>query len=253
MISDGRQFDTNVYFSGGAGMFIQYHDIVKPIYLYAIMKMIITKESFGLPIDLIKDFSFLSISEWYIKRRFKNPLKCLDFMNILDPNELDELMYKILINDDSIYKYSHPLNIKRMMNVYTTQHMSFPVYIYSEKEEPYIKTDCKIVFPGISTVKYLYGDLEDAIKSCDQNFTYIFSDIELAKKATEILTGTCSHVLVSGEYRYNYIDDYKTMKYDLKDLSSKHPYVRTGINTSTDIRTTAKALSNLRALQQGGI
>ena len=76
MITDGRIFDTNIFFSGGAGMFIQYHDIIKPVYLYTIVKMIITKESFGLPIDIIKDFSIISIIEWYINRRFKNPIKC---------------------------------------------------------------------------------------------------------------------------------------------------------------------------------
>ena len=251
MVTDGRQFDTNIFFSGGAGMFIQYHDIIKPIYLYAIAKMIITRESFGLPIDIIKDFSFLSIIEWYINRRFKNPLQCLDFNHIIDPEELDELMQYILVNDESIYKYSPALNIKRILSVYRQQHMSFPIYVYSEKEEPYIKEDCKNIFQGIS-IKYLYGDLESAIKSCDQNFTYIFSDIELVKKAADILVGTCSHILLAGEYHYNYIDNGRTFKYNLKDLASSHPFIRIGLTNAIDVRHLAKSFTNLN-ITQGGI
>lgn len=239
-------------FSGGAGMFIQYHDIIKPAYLYAIIKMIATGESFGLPINIIKDFSFLSITEWYINRRFKNPLQCLDFNHMIDDDKLDNLLQLILKNDESIYKYSPALNIKRMLSVYRQQHMSFPIYVYSEKEEPYIKEDCNNIFQGI-TIRYLHGDLATAIKSCDQNFTYIFSDIELVKKASEILIGTCSHILLAGEYYYNYKDDGKTLKYDLKELVSTHPFIRIGLTTAIDVNDLTKAFTNLTTLQGGTI
>ena len=252
MITDGKPFDTNIFFSGGAGMFIQYHDIVKPTQLYAVIKMIITGESLGLPIDILKGFSPISIIEWYINRRFKNPLQCLDFNHSIDPNELDKLMYNILINDDSIYKYSPALNIKRMLSVYRQQHMSFPIYIYSENEEPYIPCDCKEIFQGIN-VKYLYGDLKSAIKSCDQNFTYIFSDIELVKNVADILIGTYSHILLAGEYRYNYIDDGKAFKYNLKDIALTHPFIRTGITTAIDVHQLVKSFANLNISQGGSI
>lgn len=247
MFNDGKPFDTNVFFSGGAGMFIQYHDVVKPVYLYAIVKMIITGESFGLPIDIIKDMSIFSIIEWYIKRRYKNPIRCLDFMNICDPSELDLLLQEILLSDDSIYKYSPALNIQQMFQVYRRDHMMFPVYIYSETEEPYIKIDCDSIFQGIRH-QYVYGDLETAIKKCNQNFTYIFSDIELVKKATEILTGTCSHVLLTREYRYNYVDNCKKFKYDIKQLGLEHPYVRMGTTLAITPYQVARSFMNL----QGG-
>lgn len=250
MITDGKIFDTNLFFSGGAGMFIEYHDIIKPVYMYAIIKMIMTKESFGLPIDIIKDFSFLSIIEWYMNRRFKNPLQCLDFNHIIDQNKLDKLMIDILHNDDSIYKCSPSLNIKRIMNVYRQQHMSFPIYVYSKNYEPYINEDCKNVFHG-AKFKYLYGDLKSAIKSCDQNFTYIFSDIELVKEASEILTGTCSHILLAGEYRYNYKDNGKVFKYDLKELASIHPFIRIGLTTAIDINNLIESFTNFNISKEG--
>lgn len=249
MTTDGKPFETSAFFSGGAGMFLQYHDIVKPAYLYAIIKMIMTNESFGLPIDIIKDFSFLSIIEWYVNRRFINPLQCLDYNHCIDKKELDDLLQNILLNDNSIYKYSPALNIQKMMNVYRQQHMSFPIYVYSENEEPYIKEDCKHVFSGIK-VQYLHGDLKQAIQKCDQNFTYIFSNIELVKEASNILIGTCSHILLASEYRYNYINHNKTFKYDLEELALKHPFVRIGLTNSMDVDHVLKSFTNLRNISQ---
>lgn len=250
MITDGKPFDTNVFFSGGAGMFIQYHDIIKPAYLYAVVKMILTKQSFGLPIDIISRLSILSMIEWYVRRRYKNPLRCLDYAGQLDSKELDTLLQSILETDTSIYKLSPTLNIQQMFSVYRRQHMSFPVYVYSEIDEPYIKEDCKTVFQGIN-FRYLHGDLEECIKKCDQNFTYIFSDIELVKLASKILIGTCSHILLASDYRYNYIDNYRTSKYDLLTMASDHPFIRIGLSNAIDMNKLAVDFAKLNITQGG--
>lgn len=231
-MNDVKPFE-KFMFSGGAGMFIQYHDIVKPAYLYAICKMLLTNETYGLPFQIIKNLSPTGMIEWYTKRRYINPLKCLDFDNKASNDQLDDIMHHILISDDSIYDLAPALNIKRLLSVYHKQHMSFPIYVYSEKEEPYIKMDCKNLFNGIP-IKYVFGDLKECIHECDQNFTYIFSDIELVRKAAEILSGLCSHVLLPMEYRYNYIDNCRTFKYDLMDLSKKYPFNRIGTTLAID-------------------
>lgn len=250
MFSDGKQFDTNVFFSGGAGMFIQYHDIIKPTYLFAIIKLILNGESFGLPVNIISRMSFISIIEWYIKRRFINPLKCLDYYHQIDENELDNLLQHILENDKSIYTLGNTMNVVKMFSVYRHQQMTFPVYIYSEREEPSIMYDCENIFKGIP-IKYLFGDLKEAIKKCDQNFTYIFSDLELVKDAAEILIGTCSHILLSRDYRYNYIDNCKKLKYNLSDMAKSHPFVRIGTIEAVNQIELALSLSNLKS--NGGI
>ena len=249
MLTDGKPFDTNMFFSGGAGMFVQYHDVVKPVYLYAILKMIISKTSLGLPLEMIQYMSVRSIVEWYVKRRYKNPLRCLDYRKILDSQELDDLLSKILETDDSLYSLSPGLNIRLMMQVYRRQHMSFPIYIYSEKEEPYILQDCRSLFAGIP-IKYLYGDLKSAIGKCDQNFTYIFSDIELVKEICKILLGSCSHILLAREYRYNYKDNCNTFKYDLLDLARSHPFVRIGTTLAINEDQLATSFGNI--LSRGG-
>ena len=233
MISDNKPFDTNCFFSGGAGMFIEYHDIIKPVYLYAIFQMILTKQSYGLPLDIIQHMSIISITEWYLHRRFKNPLKQLDINNKIDLYSLDMLMSHILSEDPSIYRIAPILNFGKLISVYRQQHMTFPVYIYSENEESYIAKDCDDIFRGIPH-QYFFGDLKESILKCDQNFTYIFSDIESVNKAAEILTGTCSHILLARDYRYNYIDNRKTFKYNLKELAGSHPFIRIGTTIAMD-------------------
>lgn len=250
VLESNKDFNTNVLFSGGAGMFLQYHDIVKPVYLYAIIKMIAAKEYFGLPIDIIKDMSIRSIVEWYVNRRYKNPLKSLDYMHKLNSDDLDQLMLQILRNDESIYRLSPSLNIQKMLSVYQKQHMTFPVYVYSENEEPFIKEDIKNIFAGIKC-RYLFGDLKECIAKTDQNFTYIFSDIELTKKACEILNGSFAHVLQAGEYGYNYLSDRKTFKYDLRTLSSKNPFVRTAMTIASNPNELIYSFIQLRSTQGG--
>lgn len=247
---DGKPFDTNIFFAGGAGMFIQYHDIVKPVYLYAVKKMILTRESFGLPIDLIDRMSAPSIIEWYTKRRFINPFQCLDYQHIINPSELDTFLRQYLENDPSIYKIASTLNIQQLFSVYIKQHMSFPVYVYSQNEEPYIKEDCKSVFPGIN-VTYLFGDLRECIAKCNHNFTYIFSDIELVKEACKILIGTCSHILLARDYRYNYTDNCNTFRYNLQDLGKNHPYIRIGTTLAMDPIKEAVSLVTMKQSQGG--
>ena len=240
MISENKNFDTSVFFSGGAGMFIQYHDIVKPVYLFALMKMILTNNAFGLPVNIISNLTPPSVIEWYVKRRYINPLKCLDYNHHANDNELDDILKTILLSDNSVYKLAPSLNIKRLLSVYHKQHMTFPIYIYSEEEEPYIKEDCKNTFTGINT-RYVFGDLKECIRKCDQNFTYIFSNIELVKKSAEILTGTCSNILLSAEYRYNYNDNCKTFKYDLEEIARKYPFNRIGTTLVIDYESILKS------------
>lgn len=244
-----RQFDTNVFFSGGAGMFLQYHDIVKPVYLYAIMKMIITQETFGLPIHLIADMPIPSIIEWYIKRRYINPFQCLDYDHMIPKDDIDYFLKTYLQHDRSIYKLAPAMNVQRMLSVYNKQHMSFPVFVYTEDEEPFVEEDCKTVFPGIKT-KYLHGDLKECMKKCGQNFTYIFSDIELAKSASDNLIGTCSHVLLAREFRYNYLDHNKTFKYDLNRLAETHPFIRVGTTYAVDPIQMATSLKKFKVNKQ---
>ena len=241
--------DTNSFFAGGAGMFIQYHDIIKPVYFYSIIKMIMNNDAYGLPIQILKNYSMMSLLEWYIKRRYQNPLRQLDYNHSIDPSKLDELLQITLNEDPSLYTISPELPTMRMFDVYRSQHMDFPVFIYTKEEEPNITDDLDSLFQSIK-YKYVYGDLKESLKQTNENFTYIFSDIELAKQASEILIGTCSNILIPRDYRYNFKDNCKTFKYDLHQLSYEHPFVRLETILAMDLRLMGGAFDNI--IQGGG-
>ena len=239
-----KKLDTNNFFVGGAGMFIQYHDIIRPVYLYAVIKMIITDQTYGIPTKLIENFSVASIVEWYKSRRYINPLKQLDIKHKSDDKTLDGILNRILKDDPSVYALSPTLNIERIFSVYKSQQFSFPVYVYTEEYDETVKNDIDVLLVGMNHY-YVYGDLTEATKNCRQNFTYIFSDVELAKNAAEVLTGTYSHILVASDYRYNYKDNFKNMKYDLMDLMRKHPFLRFGTTTAMDIELMEGKFDNI--------
>ena len=74
-ILTNQPFDTNSFFSGGAGLFLQYHDVIKPTYLYAVIQMMITKQTYGLPVYTIEKMSQLATVEWYLNRRYRKKKK----------------------------------------------------------------------------------------------------------------------------------------------------------------------------------
>jgi len=231
-------------FSGGAGFFVQYHDVVKSVYLTAIFKLIINPTLVDLPTHSLRHLSTISLLEWYLQRRYFNPLQSLDFQRKYRENELSDLLLYILQKDSSLYRLSPPLLIQRLLAPYTKQYMTFPLYIYTREEEPYVKTDCELTFPGLP-IHYLYGDLKSALLQCQQNFTYMIADIELYKELVYHLDGTCSHLLLASDYRYNYLPKSKSFKYNLNRLMSDHPFVRLETNTVTDPQELVLALQRL--------
>ena len=244
MMAEAGKFDTEAFFSGGAGMFLEYYDIVKPVYLYATLKLLITDDNYGIPVSILKNFSVLSLIEWYKNRSYINPLQQLDFNHCTDKEVLDRILNYELENDESLYTLSPVLNIYPLIDVYIHQHMSFEFCIYSKEYNPFIERDLETVFNG-TNYTYLYGDLKDCIAKTSENFTYIFSNIELANEASQLLHGTCSHILVAGDYRYNYKDNFKTLKYDLNDMAASHPFIITGTTNAMTIEFMSHLLGNI--------
>jgi hypothetical protein len=224
-----KPFDTSVFFSGGAGMFLQYHDVVKPTYLTVIFKLLMSRGDVGLPLDSLRRLSIQSLIEWYLRRRYWNPLRSLDYQGLYSEKELDELLLYILNSDDSLYSLSPTMNVHHLLSVYAKQRMNFPVYVYTEAHEPNIHQDAKTLFPGINTI-YLHGPIEEVLIKCDQNFTYMIADIELYQRLVKALEGTCSHLLLANDYRYNYRPKSQKFKYDLSALMRDHPFVRLETN-----------------------
>ena len=243
-----KSFDTNIFFSGGGGIFLQYFDVVRPIYLYALISMMMNDYTAGLPFHIIKDMSMLSLLEWYKNRHYVNPLKQLDYNHQGTDEELDAILEDVITTDDSLYRLAPVLSIARLINIYNQQHMNFSFFIYSEKENPFIKQDCDDLFLNIPHY-YVYGDINEAVKKCNQNFSYIFSNIELLKKVLPTLSGKFANVLLSKDYRYNYKDFYRTPKYDMQEMVNDVPLVRLGFTQSMVVTDVLEGMKNIK---QGG-
>ena len=237
-----KPFETDKLFTGGSGLFLQYFDVVKPIYFYAVMKLV-HGDSYGLPADIIKNMSLGQLFEWYKQRRSINPLYSLDYESIIPTDQLDDLL-QYLMNDESLYRVTPLLNIRRFIQVYCNQHMVFPFYIYTEEENKYIRKDVDSIFGSIPH-RYVYGDLSQATKKCRENFTYIFSDVELLNNAANTLHGTYSHILLAEDYRYNSFAGIP--KYALKDIMARHPFIRTGTTQVMSIGVIGESFQNICA------
>lgn len=236
-------FDTSAIFSGGAGMLIEYHDVIKPAWLYAVFKLIYDGYR-GLPLNIIRNMPLSCILEWYLNRRYRNPLKQLDWKNEIPEEQLNELMSRIL-TDTTVYTESPTLYMIRMfIDVYRRQSMIFPIYVYSEQPEAGIDIDCQNLFRGIR-FKYFHGELTEALRKTSENCTYIFSDVSKVKIAAETLIGSCSHVLLASDYRYNYIGNRKEFKIDLMDVMRTHPFVRIGTTNVFDVTRMSDSFKNV--------
>lgn len=236
-------FNTNPFFVGGAGLFLQYFDVVKPVHLYAIMKMIITRDTYGLPVNIIENMRLPSIIEWYKERSTINPLIQLDYLHKIPHEQLDELMTIMLHDDKSIYKLSPLLNIYRLFDVYTKQHMIFPIYVYSEEYNEFIEHDIHSSLQFVNA-KYVYGPIEQCLqKYTSENYTYIFSDIELMKIAIDSLPTKYSHVLLTEDYRYN--KNHSKFKYDLEDMMKSNFPIRLGTTRAMDFDVISPGFENI--------
>ena len=237
-----KPFDTDNLFVGGAGLFLQYFDVVKPIYLYAVMSLVLG-DNHGLPTDIIRNMTLSQLFEWYKQRRCINPFFSLDYMNKVIPDDLDRLLNDLL-KDESLYRVTPLLNITTFINIYRKQYMTFPFYVYTEEENPYVRKDIDVIFGSIPH-HYVFGDLKEATNKCRNNFTYIFSDVELLNNTAEVLDGTYSHILLAEDYRYNSIAG--VPKYDLKDIMAKHPFIRTGTTQVMSINIIGQSFKNICA------
>jgi hypothetical protein len=243
-----KSFDTGTFFSGGSGMFLQYDDIVQAIGLMVVFKLISGDNDYGLPIRPLRSMSPLSLIEWYLHRRYPNPIKTLDYLDRFTDDEADSIYRRILQEDDSLYRLAPPLNVQRLLSVYKRQSLNFPVYVYTKEDTPILRETCRDIFPGIP-VKLVSGDLREATAECRHNCTFIVSDIEFLAKLTEVLDGTYSHIILAADYRYNYKPHYRNrFKYSLSEMMDSHNYLRIETTSVFDPTSVARYITRLAGI-----
>jgi len=194
--------------------------------------MILEKDDpYGLPFHIIKHLPYHSMIEWYMNRNHQNPLYNIDYLHLADRKTLDHIMQDILSHDKSLYKLSPSLNMVRILSMYQPQHMTFPVYIYSQYEDPFIAEDMKESLPSIPFT-FVHGEIDQAVKRLPDNFTYIFSNLESIKSAYSVLEQKFCHILIASDYSYNYSDFNNTFKYPIESFQRDN--IRVGIINAVD-------------------
>lgn len=215
-----NNYDAGHTFYGGSSLFIEFHDIIKPVYLMAIIKLIMSdkKYRFGLPVEMIENFSLISIIEWYLNRSHINPLKLLDPARKATDEDLNSLLHKILDSDPKLYLTAPLLNAEKLISIIRLQKLGIPILVYSEQFEPNIE-------PCLSTwsnTSYIYGPFEQVITKVPNNSSFIFSNIEYAKRLIDsVKFDTLGSIMIASDYYYNFKNK-GIYKYDFIDEMVKH-------------------------------
>lgn len=228
-------FNASKTFFGGSALIIQYHDVLKPVYLTAIIKMMINKDlQFGLPFEIIKSFSLLSLIEWYKGRSFINPLKLLDPNHKATDEQLQQML-NIVLKDHSVYKLSPLLDTIRLIIASEQNKLNVPLYIYSEQFEEGIDKD---LYYMQMNCKYIHEPIKTLIDKSPPNATYIFSNIDLLKESLELINPKKSaNFILASDYKYNFLNN--QYKYNFSDILSKlfKPFIKiNNINIFNNLR-----------------
>ena len=210
-------FNASKTFFGGSALIVQYHDVLKPVYLTAIIKMLMNNDlQFGLPFDIIKSFSLLSLIEWYKGRSFINPIKLLDPKRKGTDEQLQQIL-SIVLKDHSVYKLTPFLDTIRLIIASEQNKLDVPLYIYSEQFEEGIDRD---LYHLQMNCKYIHEPIKTLMEQTPPNATYIFSNIDLLKESLELIDPkkSANFILVS-DYKYNFSSN--QYKYNFSDILSK--------------------------------
>lgn len=210
-------FSASKTFFGGSALLIEYNDVIKPVYLTAIIKMIMDEKlQFGLPFHTIKSFSLASLVEWYKNRHYINPIKVLDYKR-LATNEQLQKMLQIVLKDQSIYRLTPMLDSIRLIAVSEQNQLNVPIYVYSEQNNPHIQEDLK---QNYINANYIFGPIKQIVEVIPSNATFIFSNIDLVKEAIEQIDPKKSaNFIVVSDYGYNFSNNH--YKHDFGALLSK--------------------------------
>ena len=161
------------------------------------------RSQYGLQIDSIKDFSLLSIIEWYINRAYTNPLKLLDPGRKASDDQLDLILNKILQSDRTLYTAAPFLNAEKLIAVIRLQKLGIPVMVYTENFEEGVQDS----IGHWTNTQYVYGNFEQIVSKLPNNSSFIFSDITLAKRLLDISSfDTIASVMIASDYYYNFKD-----------------------------------------------
>lgn len=204
-------------------LFIEYNDVIRSP-LYSLLKLIskIDKLRTVLDLSIFDNYNDLELYEWYINRKHNNFYYDIPLIDKTKrPPELffDEMLTKELLEIPELYETAPLLSMYNVVNTLLTNAKSLTkhVIIYNNYDNPNIKKDISVLFPGLN-VEYAAGNILKVLSKIPNNSTFVFSDIMKVQAMVDIEKIKFSSILIPAGLRYNY-DDKLNLKIDFEKLS----------------------------------
>lgn len=193
-------------------LFVEYTDVVRSPYYMFLHMMTLNPENFRehYEIERLEGYDIPSLTEWYINRRYQNPLLDLlkkEIREKIPEEEMDKFISNEIIEVPDLIHLSPELNFVDTITKVTKQEKGIvkKVVVWYPFENAVIQEDIRDLFDG--TVHFLSGPLEEVIDEIPNDSTYVFSDIMNIDVLLNKNRLSLSSVIIPKEYKYNYTED----------------------------------------------
>lgn len=193
-------------------LFIEYVDIIRSPYYIFLYMMMLNPENFkkAFKVERISGFDIPSLGEWYLHRKYQNPLKELlrdEILDQMNDEDIDIFMNKQILDIPDFIKYSPELNFVEISRVIVNHQKGIvkKVIVWYPYENDEIAKDVERLFDD--KVEFRTGELYDVLDDIPKDSTYVFSDIMNIEVLLEKGRLNLSSILIPTEYRYNYTED----------------------------------------------
>ena len=198
---------------------IEYNDILK-----APMATLLSVIRSNIKLREIMDFSKIDglsnkgLMEWYVTRRYNNPLEDLIKKEVpYDKENIDGLLYSQLSCSSNFIDYSEPLLFIQTLKILISREIVKKIFVYSPIKLPGLEDDMKLYID--KEITYLYGSFVDCLKKIPPDSTYVLSDIEKVEILNSNNKLNMNAVIVPYSYRYNYkVTDKTTLKVNFDEF-----------------------------------
>lgn len=208
----------NEIFQNSQCLFVEYTDIIRSPYFIFLMLMMQHPNNFSkyFNLDIFDGYGIEELSEWYIHRKYQNPLMEIMMPEVqekMKESDLNEFMNNELKLHEDLVKLSPLLNFGNAILTVPDNIIKSTV-IWYPYENTVIEDDVIETFGD--KVRFVTGDLMDALETVPSDATYVFSDITNIDLLFEKHKLYLSSVIIPKEYGYNYIDE-ERLKIDVDE------------------------------------
>lgn len=201
-------------------LFVEYIDIIKSPYFIFLHNLMLYPGQFSTyyELDRFKGYDIEALTEWYLNRKYQNPLMDLlkdEFRDNVPLYALDEFFNNVINDSPELITLSPLLNFSTAIKELGANKTSIvkKIVVWYPYLNDAIKKDIRDNFGD--NIHFVTGDLPEVLKDIPNDSTYVFSDINNISILLDENKLNLSSVVIPKDYKYNYIDN-DTLKIDYK-------------------------------------